>query len=62
MTQGSYPVARGSLDATVAGIGHLKGRFTSPTQGSGTVELSLEFPVSRQPWSLGEWRWSAQAQ
>lgn len=63
MTQeasGSFAITKGSFTASPSGIGKLEGRFTSPTQVSGTVDITLNIPFSG-PCSLGDWRWSAEA-
>jgi hypothetical protein len=59
-TSGTFPITSGNLDASLSGIGKIKGRFTSSTQASGTVDLTLDIPFSA-PVKLGEWHWSAKA-
>ena len=59
--QGTFPVTGGTLTASVSGIGEIKGRFTSPTEASGTANLTLAIPMSA-PCALGEYKWSAKAQ
>jgi len=63
MTQeisGSYAITEGNFTASSSSIGTLEGRFTSSTQASGTIDITLDIPFSG-PCSLGEWRWSAEA-
>ena len=63
MTQeasGSFIVTKGNFTASPSGIGKLEGRFTSPTEANGTIDITLTIPFSG-PCSLGEWRWSAKA-
>jgi len=60
----SIPVADGSIDSSVGGIGVVEGRFTSPTEASGTIVLRLADigPGQTTVCELGEWEWSAEAQ
>jgi len=58
--RGPFAVIDGNLVASVSGMGEIRGRFASPTQASGTVNLTLEIPFAK-PCKLGEWRWSAKA-
>ncbi len=55
---GSFPVIGGSFDASIAGIGEIEGHFTSPRKAIGTINITLEIPLS-EPLELGEWGWSA---
>ena len=57
---GSFLVADGNINASPSGIGEIKGRFTSPTKASGTIDMTLEIPFSA-PCELGAWQWSASA-
>jgi len=43
-TGGTFPVAGGEVEASPSGIGKIDGRFTSPTEASGTIDLALEIP------------------
>ena len=59
----SIPVADGTIDASVGGIGVVKGRFTSSTEATGTIDLRLQDFAPGQPtqtYELGHWEWSAQ--
>jgi len=58
---GSFAIAGGSISASVGGLGEIKGRFTSPTEASGTVNLTLKIPLGGDC-ALGEFKWSAKAQ
>ena len=63
MTQdfgGPFPVAEGDIAASLSGGGEIKGRFTSPTEASGTINLILEIPFGGTC-DLGRWDWSAKA-
>jgi hypothetical protein len=57
---GDFPVAKGSVVASPSGIGEVKGRFTSPTEASGTIDLVLEIPYDGTC-KLGTSDWSAKA-
>jgi len=64
MTQemgGPFPVAEGNISASLPGGGELKGRFISPTEASGTINLVLEIPLAGTC-DLGRWDWSAKAE
>jgi len=58
---GSFAITGGSISATAGGLGEIKGRFTSPTEASGTANLTLKIPMSGDC-ALGEFKWSAKAQ
>ena len=58
---GTFPVADGKIVASVSGIGKLDGRFTSPTEASGTIDLILEIPFGGGTCKLGAQNWSAKA-
>ncbi len=57
---GEFPAAKGKVAASLSGIGEINGRFTSPTEASGTIELALEIPYA-EPCKLGTSNWSAKA-
>jgi len=57
---GVFPVAKGNVNASPSGIGEVKGRFTSPTVASGTIDLVLEIPYDGTC-KLGTSNWSAKA-
>ena len=57
---GSFLITDGNINASPSGIGEIKGRFTSSTKASGTIDITLEIPFSA-PCELGEWPWSANA-
>lgn len=59
--QGSFAISQGQIATSVSGIGEIRGRFTSSTEASGTVKLTLQIPMSG-PCELGEFAWSAKAQ
>lgn len=59
--QGSFAISKGQIAANVSGIGEITGSFTSPTEASGKVNLTLQIPMSG-PCELGEFTWSAKAQ
>jgi len=56
----SFPVTDGEVVASLSGIGELRGRFSSPTEPSGTINLTLEIPYAGSC-KLGTWNWSAKA-
>ena len=58
---GSIPIKDGSFSGSLSGLGTIEGTFTSPTEASGTVKLSVEIPFS-VPADLGELKWTAGAQ
>jgi len=58
---GSIPIKDGSFSGSLSGLGEIEGRFTSPSEGSGTVKLNLEIPFSA-PADLGEFGWTASLQ
>ncbi len=60
---GEFPLEGGEIAAAPEGIGKLTGRFTSPTQASGTITLTLEqdIPGSTLICEPGTWEWSAEA-
>lgn len=55
------PITGGSFSGPVGGLGTIEGKFTSPTEASGTVKLNVEIPFS-EPADLGEFSWTASAQ
>jgi hypothetical protein len=57
---GPFPVTEGNIAASLSGGGEIKGRFTSPTEASGTINLILEIPFAGTC-DLGRWDWSAKA-
>ena len=58
---GVFPAAKGNVVASPSGIGEVKGRFTSPTVASGTIDLVLEIPYDGTC-NLGTWNWSAKTE
>lgn len=58
---GPFPVAEGNIVASLSGGGEIMGRFTSPTEASGTINLILEIPFGGTC-ELGTWDWSAKAE
>lgn len=59
-TSGTFSITGGNFDASLSGIGKMKGGFTSSTQASGKIDLTLDIPFSPAA-KLGEWNWSAKA-
>ncbi len=59
-SEAPFPVAQGNIVASPPGLGEIKGRFTSPTEANGTVNLTLEIPFAGTC-ELGIWDWSAKA-
>ena len=57
---GAFPITKGNVVASPSGIGEIKGRFTSPTVVSGTIDLVLEIPFG-DTCKLGTSDWSAKA-
>jgi PKD repeat protein len=55
----SIAIAEGAVEASVGGIGQIEGEFTSPTEASGSIHLTLEIPFVGTC-ELGTWNWSAQ--
>lgn len=58
---GPFPLSEGNIAASLSGGGEIKGRFTSPTEASGTINLILEIPFAGTC-DLGRWDWSAKAE
>jgi hypothetical protein len=59
---GVFPVAKGNIAASPSGIGQIKGRFTSPTAASGSIDLALDWYYGGGACEkLGTWNWSAEA-
>jgi len=58
----AFPVADGKVVASLSGIGKINGRFTSPTEASGTIDLVLEIPFGGGTCELGTRNWSVEAQ
>ena len=58
----SFPIADG-LDVSPANIGHITGKFNSPTKASGKIDLKLEINTGfgKAKCELGEWEWTAEA-
>ena len=57
----SIPVSGGAFSDSVDGMGKIEGRFTSPTEASGTINLALDvYQVG--PVEFGTWNWSAKAE
>lgn len=59
-TRGVFPVDKGKIVALVSRIGEIDGRFTSPTEASGRINLRLEI-LPGQNCKLGIQKWSAKA-
>jgi len=59
-TSGTFAIDGSRVSASPSGIGEIEGRFTSSTEASGTIDMTLEIPFFG-PCSLGEWNWSAEA-
>jgi hypothetical protein len=56
---GPFPITEGNIDASLANGGELKGRFTSPTEASGTITVKgLPYSDACQ---FGPLNWSAMA-
>jgi len=64
-TQASGPlsITDGSFSASFSNLGEVEGRFASPTEASGTIDLSLKISILGQTTvcELGTWNWSAEA-
>jgi len=64
-TQASGPlsITDGSFSASFSNIGEVEGRFASPTEASGTINLSWKISILGQTTAceLGTWDWSAEA-
>jgi hypothetical protein len=58
---GPFPLSEGNIAASLSGGGEIKGRLTSPTEASGTINLILETPFAGTC-DLGRWDWTAKAQ
>jgi hypothetical protein len=59
---GDFPVADGTIAASPSGIGQVKGRFTSSTAASGSIDLALDWYYGGGACEkLGTWNWSAEA-
>jgi len=60
---GDFKFSGGGLNISPSNIGVIKGRFTSPTEASGTVHLALKLDVMGSTISceLGTWNWGAEA-
>jgi len=63
-TQASGPlsITDGSFSASFSNLGEVEGRFASPTEASGTIDLSLKISILGQTTvcELGSWDWSAE--
>lgn len=59
---GNFSLANG-LDLSPANIGHITGKFNSPTKASGTIDIKLEINTGfgKATCELGEWEWTAEA-
>ena len=51
-------VAGGNLNGSLPSLGKISGRFSSPTEASGKVDLKWDMGGAA-PCELGEWKWSA---
>ena len=60
---GDFDLSGSNLNISPSNIGEIKGRFTSPTEASGTVKLSLKIDVLGSTFvcDLGTWNWHAEA-
>lgn len=57
-----FPIRDGSINVSSSSIGEAEGRFTSPTEASGTIDLRPELSFGQTTrCELGEWEWSAEA-
>ena len=63
-SSGRFPITEGEFEVSASGLGELQGRFTSPTEASGVIDLRWEGSVLGQTLvcELGEWDWTATAQ
>jgi len=64
MSSGQFPIAEGEFAGSASSVGEIQGRFTSPTEASGVIDLRLEVSVLGQTLvcELGEWDWTATGQ
>jgi hypothetical protein len=60
-TQSVFPVTNGNIAISLARGDQIKGRFTSPTAASGTIDLTVDPGIGGTPCDLGTWNWSAKA-
>ena len=61
-TRDVSPVAEGNIVVSLSGLGEIKGRFTSPTEASGTIDLAaLGRTFAAGTCELGKSNWSAKA-
>jgi hypothetical protein len=60
---GPFPITESNIEASISKDGKLKGKFTSPTEASGTIDLVTEFSVlgSSMTCDFGTWEWGAKA-
>ena len=63
-SSGRFPITQGEFEVSASGLGEIQGRFTSPTEASGVIDLRWEVSVLGQTLvcELGEWDWTATAQ
>ena len=63
-SSGQFPITEGEFEVSASGLGEIQGRFTSPTEASGVIDLRWEVSVLGQTLvcELGEWDWTATAQ
>lgn len=59
---GNFPITDG-LDLSPLNIGQIKGRFSSPTKASGTIDLKLKISTGfgSADCDMGTWEWTAEA-
>lgn len=59
---GTFPISNG-LDLSPSNIGQIKGRFTSPTRASGTIDIKLKINTGfgSVECDMGTWEWTAEA-
>ena len=63
-SSGQFPITEGVFAVSASGLGEIQGRFTSPTEASGVIDLRWEVSVLGQTLvcELGEWDWTATGQ
>jgi hypothetical protein len=60
---GPWPITDGNIDASLFKGGELKGKFTSPTEASGTIHVlgGVSLLGSPHTCDFGTWNWDAKA-
>lgn len=58
---GPYLIKEGNFSLVISKSGELKGKFVSPTEASGSINLILEITLfgNAQTCDFGTWNWSA---